>query len=105
MDDYSVKTIRLLIERDKQYLASILCRYSDSLPDPAELTEADAIRIFTSVNHKTKDGSDREEIESSIYTCTCGSKRIATMERQIRSADEGSSIECMCRVCGKTWIA
>jgi DNA-directed RNA polymerase subunit M/transcription elongation factor TFIIS len=105
MDSYSLKTLRLLLERDREYLVTILKRYSNNVPDTSELTEADAIRIILSVSHGIDCNDNIITTESSIYVCVCGSKHIATIDRQIRSADEGSSIQCVCRKCGNTWIA
>lgn len=35
--------------------------------------------------------------------CRCGSTDVDFQQKQVRSADEGSTTFCICRVCGKQW--
>ena len=40
--------------------------------------------------------------EQTLYMChKCGSKNISSVARQVRSADEGTSVFNSCRDCGK----
>ena len=101
MDDYTKRTIELLLERDRNYLREILCDIC-SRPNnvPAELDlnmdNVSAIianqRPYIAKLHK-----------SSIYKCTCGSDNVITREAQTRSADEGSTVYCVCNKCGHSW--
>ena len=80
MDEYSVKTVRLLMQRHKDYLVSILRRHSDNVPSISELTEADAIRVLSSVNDCSMIPHANNKTVSSFYACKCGSKHITVRE-------------------------
>ena len=46
----------------------------------------------------------QEPIENSLYTCfKCGSDNIFSIEKQVRSADEGTSVFNECRDCHNKW--
>ena len=41
----------------------------------------------------------------SLYTCfKCGSKNIASVAKQVRSSDEGTSVFNTCKKCGNKWV-
>ena len=45
-----------------------------------------------------------ETFESSLYTCfKCGSNKIFSIAKQVRSADEGTSVFNKCRECHNEW--
>lgn len=45
------------------------------------------------------------EVEEGVLECgKCGSKRTISYQKQLRSADEGSSSICQCVVCKNRWI-
>lgn len=44
------------------------------------------------------------ESVDSIMECKCGSKRVLSFSRQVRSCDEGSTIFAKCLDCKRTWI-
>ena len=45
------------------------------------------------------------EVEESIHTCRkCGSKRVFSYSKQVRAADEGSSVFCECVACRAKWV-
>ena len=46
----------------------------------------------------------QEPLENSLYTCfKCGSNNIFSVAKQVRSADEGTSVFHECRDCHKKW--
>ena len=44
------------------------------------------------------------ETSDSIMECRCGSKKVLTFSKQIRSSDEGTAVFCKCIKCGKKWV-
>lgn len=96
MDEYSQKTIQLLLDSDKPYLKQLLNDLSietDDLSDSKEIGQLlENQKDITSKMHK-----------SSIFTCRCGSSHVITREMQLRSSDEGSTIIHLCLECGNKW--
>ena len=46
----------------------------------------------------------QEAFENSLYTCfKCGSNNIFSIAKQVRTADEGTSVLCECRDCHNKW--
>ena len=42
--------------------------------------------------------------EQSLYTChKCGSKNVTSIDKQVRSCDEGTSVFNSCNNCGNKW--
>jgi len=44
------------------------------------------------------------EIEEGILQCNCGSKRVFSFAKQVRSSDEGTSIFAECVACKAKWV-
>jgi len=44
------------------------------------------------------------EIEEGVIECKCGSRRTISFQRQMRSADEGSTTFSECVECGHKWM-
>jgi DNA-directed RNA polymerase subunit M/transcription elongation factor TFIIS len=44
------------------------------------------------------------EVFEGILTCSCGSKRVYSYQKQTRSADEMSSTIAQCMKCNKKWV-
>lgn len=97
MDDYSRKTICLLLERYPEYLREILSKLGIDL----DVSKASTDSISAAIADRKQAETARHE--SSIYVCKCGSKSVVTREVQTRSADEGSTIVHICTECGKSW--
>jgi len=98
-DDYSRKTIALLLERNRSYLVKILEHITpDSIPAEIELNIDNVSAIIANQNVR-----GNKLHKSSIYKCRCGSDAVITREVQIRSADEGTTIVHMCKKCGNRW--
>ena len=101
MDGYSKKTIELLLERDRNYLREILldiCSSPNDVPGELDLNMDNVSAIIANQRH-----SITKMHKSSIYKCTCGSNNVITREAQTRSADEGSTVLCVCNNCGRSW--
>lgn len=97
MEEYTLKTVKLLLERNREYLFDILNKLNIKAND--KQSAEDICRLL--YNH---DDDKKTMHESSIYKCNkCGSKYITTEEIQIRSLDEGSSIIYFCHACGNKW--
>ena len=46
----------------------------------------------------------QETFENSLYTCfKCGSNNVLSIAKQVRSADEGTSVFNQCRDCHNKW--
>ena len=46
----------------------------------------------------------QETFENSLYTCfKCGSNNVFSIAKQVRSADEGTSVFNQCRDCHNKW--
>ena len=99
MDDYSRKTIELLVERHPGYLKELLLKIGIDLDVLASTAGAICLAI-SDKRHAEKSAAGHE---SSIYTCECGSRHVITREVQTRSSDEGSSILHICTECGKKY--
>ena len=96
MDDYTLKTVKLLLERNKEYLFEILEKLNIEVDNNAE-------NICKLLHNRENDKKIMHK--SSIYTCTkCNSKYVTTEEVQVRSSDEGSSIVHFCNACGNRWF-
>ena len=98
MDDYTKTTIELLLERDKKYLREILCDIClspDKVPQETDLNMDNVSAIIAN-----RRPSQIQLHKSSIYKCVCGSNNVVTREAQTKSADEGSTIFCVCNKCG-----
>lgn len=99
MDDYSRKTIDLLLKHDKKYLVEIIQKQLDiNVQDNAVLTTESVCELF-----RTQEIQKIKPHMSSIFVCKCGSKHVTIREIQLRSADEGSTIKHICNKCGYTW--
>lgn len=98
MDDYTRKTVELLLSRNKAYLVEILKSQNILVNESDELT-TEKVCSLISIRNEDKDS----QLESSIYKCSCGSRLVTVREVQLRSADEGSSIVRSCRACGRKW--
>ena len=65
--------------------------------------------VFDSAREKMKRifrqlGKSQETLENSLYTCfKCGSNKIFSVAKQVRSADEGTSVFNECRDCHNKW--
>lgn len=46
---------------------------------------------------------NQKKFISSLFQCTCGSKRITNYQEQRRSADEGTTTVLFCNDCNKKW--
>lgn len=90
MDNYSRKTIGLLLERYPEYLNEILSRLG--------IPQGSLDSISAAIADRKQAETARHE--SSIYVCRCGSKSVVAREVQTRSADEGSTILHICTECG-----
>jgi DNA-directed RNA polymerase subunit M/transcription elongation factor TFIIS len=44
------------------------------------------------------------EVEEGVLECHCGSKRVLSYSRQVRSCDEGTSVFATCIACKSSWI-
>lgn len=95
--DYTRKTIKLLLERNPEYLNEIL----ENLGIHVNLSKEtpDSIARMVDCQNRTENFNHK----SSIYTCKCGSNNVITREIQTRSADEGSTIIHICQKCGHTY--
>ena len=66
-------------------------------------------RVFNSARVKVKRVMDQleksqETLENSLYTCFIyGSNKVFSIARQVRSADEGTSVFNKCRECHNKW--
>lgn len=43
------------------------------------------------------------DLEEGVNTCKCGSKKTFSYTKQIRCADEGTTVFCLCSICGHKW--
>ena len=65
--------------------------------------------VFDSARGKMKNfirqlEKSRETFEISLYTCLkCGSNNVFSIAKQVRSADEGTSVFKECRDCHSKW--
>ena len=56
------------------------------------------------VKHVIKQKKPQEALEDSLYTCfKCGSNKIFSITKQVRSADEGTSVFNECRGFHNKW--
>lgn len=94
--DYACKTIKLLLEKNPEYLQKILIDLKCDIS--LENTTPEEIYKKLSFHNETK-----KIHESKLYTCECGSKYVTNQEYQLRSADEGSTIIFTCHECHKVW--
>ena len=101
MDDYSKTTIKLLLERDRKYLREILCDICLSPEDVLQEKDLNMDNVCAIIANIRPSLTKRHK--SSIYKCMCGSDNVITREAQIRSADEGSTVFCVCNKCGRSW--
>lgn len=99
MDNFSRKTIQLLLERHPAYLKELLSKIGIDL-DVGSSTADDICLAIYNRSHAEKSAPGHE---SSIYVCDCGSRYVITREVQTRSSDEGSSILHICTECGKKY--
>jgi DNA-directed RNA polymerase subunit M/transcription elongation factor TFIIS len=90
--------VQLLLEKDREYLAEILSDLGIRVERTDDLT---VDKVCALMSNQTSSQIDPRE--SSIYKCSCGSRFITVREVQMRSADEGSAVVCMCRACGRKW--
>jgi DNA-directed RNA polymerase subunit M/transcription elongation factor TFIIS len=95
--DYTRKTIKLLLERNPEYLNEILTNLGIRIDLSKETPDSIAMML----DYQNRTGYFNHK--SSIYTCKCGSNNVITREIQTRSADEGSTIFHICQKCGHTW--
>ena len=93
MDDYTRKTVKLLLERDRAYLSELVGQ-----PIHKDTTVDEVCEIIADQNK-----ADTTSHASSIYKCRCGSNLVVVREVQLRSADEGSTIVHICKSCGHKW--
>lgn len=105
MDEYSRKTIELLMQRHPAYLKELLSKIGIDLDVGSSINQSkiglDAVcSAISDRSHAEKSAAGHE---SSIYTCDCGSRYVITREVQTRSSDEGSSILHICTECGKKY--
>ena len=65
--------------------------------------------IFDSAREKMKRfirhlEKSKEALENSLYACfKCGSNNVFSIAKQVRSADEGTSVFNECRECHNKW--
>lgn len=105
MDDYSEKTIQLLLHKNRKYLSSILRRYADDVPDDDKITAEYARAVIMSVSQLNINHLN-DNSRLSIYVCKkCGLHKVVVREMQMRSADEGSTIVFVCLSCNHRWIS
>ena len=43
------------------------------------------------------------DLEEGVNLCKCGSRKTFSYTKQIRRADEGTTVFCLCSVCGNRW--
>lgn len=101
MDDYTKTTVELLLESNRKYLREILCDICispDTVPQEKDLNMDNVGAIIANQRPSTT-----KLHRSSIYKCICGSNNVITREAQTRSADEGSTVFCVCNKCGRSW--
>jgi DNA-directed RNA polymerase subunit M/transcription elongation factor TFIIS len=96
--DYTLSTVKLLLERDRSYLMEILDKLGIDVHENEAITAENIVKLISN-----QDEQKPVAHESSIYVCKCGSRSVTTKEVQLRSADEGSSIINFCRTCGHKW--
>ena len=66
---------------------------------PAFDSAREKMKNFISLLEKSQD-----PLENSLYTCfKCGSNNIFSVAKQVRSADEGTSVFNECRDCHNKW--
>lgn len=105
MDDYSEKTIQLLLKKNRRYLSLILQKYANDVPEDEKITAEYAREVIMSVSKISANPLDKK-IQSSIYVCKkCGLNNVVAREVQMRSSDEGSTIILVCRSCNHRWIS
>lgn len=97
MDEYTKKTVELLMERYPDYLVQILSSQGITI----DLRTDTASSITAMIAHQNH--AEIKHHISSIYTCKCGSNSVVTREVQSRSSDEGSTIVHICEKCGNTY--
>ncbi len=44
------------------------------------------------------------EVEDGVLECNCGSKRVFSYSKQVRSCDEGTSVFANCMECKASWV-
>lgn len=71
------------------------------LESPAQLF--DFISESKHVSYIATQKTHAPNIEDGFITCRCGSKKVKWTEKQMRSADEGSTVFLQCTSCGRKW--
>ncbi len=99
MDEYSRRTVELLLERHPVYLEELLSKMGIYLDVRSNSVDS----ICSAISDRSRTEKSGSGHESSIYTCDCGSRHVITREVQTRSSDEGSSILHICTKCGKKY--
>ena len=94
--EYTLRTVKLLMERDKGYLTEILRKLN--VKADASSSAEDIVGLMSS-----QEEAKPVVHESSIFKCACGSGSVTAKEIQLRSADEGSTTVYLCRACGNRW--
>lgn len=97
MDDYTLRTVAILLDRYPSYLEQMLSSKGITIDLRRDTAESITARIAD------RSHAEEKRHKSSIYTCRCGSNSVVTREVQARSADEGSTIVHICEKCGNTY--
>lgn len=84
--------------------------YQTCFGDQSDVDVCDSVWDFPEYDDVRRQQEEKDEfvirpfqIEEGIFTCFCGSKKTYSYTKQVRSADEGSSIFITCAACNKKW--
>jgi DNA-directed RNA polymerase subunit M/transcription elongation factor TFIIS len=101
-------------QKYKYNIYQIICEISKKKLKGKKLTSAlDKLRlnwdldIFTELHMKIAEQDDfilnPFEVEEGVLKCNCGSERVFSYSKQVRSADEGQTTFAQCMQCKAKW--